>query len=77
MLTQARDAPEHERDEGTRTARLLRQEQQRILILLDVRKRFKEKSQGLTAQLRVTRLSLADAQALTQVVDKTLETSKR
>ena len=69
MSTPVRDAPEHERDERISTARLLKQEKQR--------KRSKEKCQGLTSQMLVTRLGLADTQALTQVVAKTLETSMR
>lgn len=75
MLTQVRDALEHERGERVRTARLLKQEQQRTLLLLDVLKHFKEKLQGLTPQMLLTRLGLADTQALTQGVDKLLSAS--
>ena len=73
MLTQVRDAPEHERDERIRTARLLRQEQQRILILLDALRRFKGEFQGLTSQILLTRLGRAVTQALMQAVDELLK----
>ena len=56
---------------------LLKQEQQRTVLLLDVLKHFKEKLQSLMPQMLLTRLSLADTQALMQGVDKLLNASMR
>ena len=56
---------------------LLKQEQQRTVLLLDVLKHSKEKLHGLTPQMLLTRLSLADTQALMQGVDKLLNASMR
>ena len=56
---------------------LLKQEQQRTVLLLDVLKHSKEKLQSLMPQMLLTRLSLADTQALMQGVDKLLNASMR
>merc|ERR1712232_626111 len=60
MLGQVRDALEHERSERVRTAGRLEHEQQRTQLLLDVLKHFKEKLQGLTPQVLLSRLGCTD-----------------
>mmetsp|Transcript_26672 Transcript_26672/g.48896 ORF Transcript_26672/g.48896 Transcript_26672/m.48896 type:complete len:633 (-) Transcript_26672:58-1956(-) len=57
MLGQVREALEHERTERIKATRLLSQEQHRTQLLLDVLKNFKEKLQGLTPQMLLSRLS--------------------
>mmetsp|Transcript_5939 Transcript_5939/g.14209 ORF Transcript_5939/g.14209 Transcript_5939/m.14209 type:complete len:635 (-) Transcript_5939:120-2024(-) len=57
MLGQVREALEHERTERGKASRLLAQEQHRTQLLLDVLKNFKEKLQGLTPQMLLSRLS--------------------
>jgi len=56
VLTQMRDALESERIERSKAAELLEHEQQRTQLLLDVLKHFKEKLQGLTPQMLLSRL---------------------
>ena len=56
---------------------LLKQEQQRTVLLLDVLWHFKEKVQSLTSQMLLTGLGLVETQALTQGVDKLLNASMR
>merc|ERR1711920_1181479 len=60
MLGQVRDTLEHERAERVRTAGLLEHEQHRTRLLLDVLRHFKEKLQGLTPQMLLSRLGCAD-----------------
>lgn len=64
MLAQVRDALEAERGERTRIAGLLEHEQQRTKLLLDVLKHFKEKLQGLTPQMILSRIGCSDPKAL-------------
>mmetsp|Transcript_117638 Transcript_117638/g.344473 ORF Transcript_117638/g.344473 Transcript_117638/m.344473 type:complete len:544 (+) Transcript_117638:144-1775(+) len=63
MLAQVTDALEEERAERVRTAGLLEHEQQRTQLLLDVLKHFKEKLQGLTPQMLLSRLGSIDPKA--------------
>jgi chromosome segregation ATPase len=56
VLAQMRDALEFERGERAKVAELLEHEQQRTQLLLDVLKHFKEKLQGLTPQMLLSRL---------------------
>mmetsp|Transcript_36822 Transcript_36822/g.114578 ORF Transcript_36822/g.114578 Transcript_36822/m.114578 type:complete len:448 (-) Transcript_36822:68-1411(-) len=63
MLAQVTDALEEERAERVRTAGLLEHEQQRTQLLLDVLKHFKEKLQGLTPQMLLSRLGCIDPKA--------------
>merc|ERR1740130_2041216 len=51
-----RDALESERIERSKAAELLEHEQQGTQLLLDVLKHFKEKLQGLTPQMLLSRL---------------------
>ena len=62
---------------GIRTARILKQEQQCTVLLLDVMYHFKEKLQSLTSQMLLTRLGRAVTQALTQGVNKLLNENMR
>merc|ERR1719316_219916 len=67
VLAQMRDALEYERAERTKAAELLDHEQQRTQLLLDVLKHFKQKLQGLTPQMLLSRLGSgagADIKAL-------------
>eukprot|EP00747_Dinoflagellata_sp_TGD_P170364 gnl/TRDRNA2_/TRDRNA2_201741_c0_seq1.p1 gnl/TRDRNA2_/TRDRNA2_201741_c0~~gnl/TRDRNA2_/TRDRNA2_201741_c0_seq1.p1 ORF type:complete len:520 (+),score=149.64 gnl/TRDRNA2_/TRDRNA2_201741_c0_seq1:117-1676(+) len=64
MLSQVRDALEQERAERIKTSRLLEHEQMRTQLLLDVLKHFKEKLQGLTPQVLLSRLGVSDSKAL-------------
>jgi len=64
MLAQLRETLEQERAERLRVAGLLEHEQQRTQLLLDVLKHFKEKLQGLTPQMLMSRLGVADSKAL-------------
>jgi hypothetical protein len=66
MVGQVRTALENERAERLRTADLLEHEQQRTRMLLDVLRQFKEKLQGLTPQMMLSRLGgqLDDASPL-------------
>lgn len=64
VLAQMRDALEHERTERVKASQLLEHEQQRTQLLLDVLKHFKEKLQGLTPQMLLSRLGCADPKAL-------------
>lgn len=64
MLAQVRDALEQERAERVKTAGQLEHEQQRTQLLLEVLKHFKEKLQGLTPQMLLSRLNGVDAKAL-------------
>uniref|UniRef100_A0A7S1SCC8 Uncharacterized protein n=1 Tax=Alexandrium catenella TaxID=2925 RepID=A0A7S1SCC8_ALECA len=63
MLAQVTNALEEERAERIRTAGLLEHEQQRTQLLLDVLKHFKEKLQGLTPQMLLSRLGCIDPKA--------------
>lgn len=63
MLAQVTTALEEERAERIRTAGLLEHEQQRTQLLLDVLKHFKEKLQGLTPQMLLSRLGCIDPKA--------------
>merc|ERR1719203_2376897 len=60
MLAQVTTALEEERAERIRTAGLLEHEQQRTQLLLDVLKHFREKLQGLTPQMLLSRLGGLD-----------------
>lgn len=62
VLAQMRDALELERSERAKASQALEQEQQRTKLLLDVLKHFKEKLQGLTPQMLLSRLN-ADPKA--------------
>jgi len=64
VLAQMRDALEHERAERVKASQLLEHEQQRTQLLLDVLKHFKEKLQGLTPQMLLSRLGCSDPKAL-------------
>jgi len=64
MLAQVRDALEHERSERLKTQGMFEHEQQRTRLLLDVLKHFKEKLQGLTPQMLLSRLGSADPKVL-------------
>ncbi|CAE8615507.1 unnamed protein product [Polarella glacialis] len=64
MLAQLREALEQERAERLRVAGLLEHEQQRTQLLLDVLKHFKEKLQGLTPQMLLSRLGVTDPKVL-------------
>mmetsp|Transcript_10312 Transcript_10312/g.24813 ORF Transcript_10312/g.24813 Transcript_10312/m.24813 type:complete len:485 (+) Transcript_10312:83-1537(+) len=63
MLAQLRETLEKERAERIKVAALLEHEQQRTQLLLDVLKHFKEKLQGLTPQMLLSRLGVSDAKA--------------
>ncbi|CAK0883933.1 unnamed protein product, partial [Prorocentrum cordatum] len=64
MLAQVRDALEQEQAERRRAAGLLEHEKRRTQLLLDVLKHFKEKLQGLTPQMLLSRLGGPEAKAL-------------
>lgn len=64
MIAQLQAALEEERSEAARTESLLEHEQHRTQLLLDVLKHFKEKLQGLTPQMLLSRLGYSDAKAL-------------
>merc|ERR1711879_212898 len=64
MLAQVRDALEWERKERMKVERLLEYEKRRTQLLLDVLKHFKEKLQGLTPQMLLSRLGCSDPKAL-------------
>jgi chromosome segregation ATPase len=68
VLAQMRDALELERSERAKAAQALEQEQRRTQLLLDVLKHFKEKLQGLTPQMLLSRLG-ADAKAASLLGD--------
>lgn len=64
VLAQVQKALASERSERARTAGLLEHEQQRTQLLLDVLKHFKEKLQGLTPQMLLSKLACLDPKAL-------------
>merc|ERR1739845_76101 len=64
MLVQVRDAVERERADRVKASDLLEHEQQRTQLLLDVLKHFKEKLQGLTPQMLISRLGCFDQKVL-------------
>merc|ERR1719263_973120 len=63
MLAQVRDALEIERSERVSAGQQLEHEQRRTQLLLDVLKHFKEKLQGLTPQMLLSRLGVSDPKA--------------
>eukprot|EP00930_Biecheleria_cincta_P031851 TRINITY_DN22099_c0_g1_i1.p1 TRINITY_DN22099_c0_g1~~TRINITY_DN22099_c0_g1_i1.p1 ORF type:complete len:520 (-),score=155.39 TRINITY_DN22099_c0_g1_i1:154-1713(-) len=71
MLAQLRDRLDTERSERIRVSGLLEHEQQRTQLLLDVLKHFKEKLQGLTPQMLLSRLGVTDPKALLEGVPGT------
>merc|ERR1719263_2365303 len=64
MLAQVRDALEIERSERVSAGQQLEHEQRRTQLLLDVLKHFKEKLQGLTPQMLMTRLGCSDPKSI-------------